>query len=630
MTTFKHVDPNDPNIDIDVHRAPPGLWSRVAVVGLWSSKEKIRKAWPDAAVVGPLRTERGIDLLLRSLLANPQIRVVVIDGPDLRPDVTARLHAFFAAGTDPITGDETQILSLPEVDGLFASLPEHIVMREPKPGHPLFETLAFVARRVSLLTKAEWENGDNTNEGALAAHVPDEDRAGGTWKLPAPRPTDLDDLPHGDPGQRVVGDTLAEVWPRALEQAMRFGRKAMTQYGETREVLALTSVIRDPVKTLDEFKGTDAMSEKHPILGFSYGDIEAYYRQITTSDKGARDYSYGSRLRGKGYVIGSVTDQIAAVEKLLSEKPDTRAAFLTPWRPEEDSGKESGRPCLDGVRFRAVDGALHMFVTFRSHDVYAGHPQNLAALCLWLVEMAKKLHMLVGTLTCTSWSAHVYARDYAAVLDVVKANPAPMITWDQRSSWRIRTKPGPEVEGLTCKVRPPTATNLQQALCGQPAAGLDSVTTLPVCAEHAPVNAGPWKKWHPEQPMSVWGRSWPWGAGAAVVGVHGLQGIQAVTQSPTSPGSRPVWLESSDTVKSAKVKADAALAEITLLPLPRERVLVAEALTPGEDGGDRVIWSTEAPTPGALRLAIDRSGLCTSIGAAIWIGSEIERVWRTT
>lgn len=667
MTTFRHVDPNDPNVDLDAHPAPPGLWSRVAVVGLWSGKERIRKAWPDAAVVGPLRTERGIDLLVRSLLCNPQLRVVILDGPDLRPDVTEKLcnvwseHGWIPGDTEGSWGAAL------DDEELVATL---IETRLP--------------RNVKLLRLDEWDTSGHGAKGNLLMHVIDEDRPGGAVFLPPPKPANLDVLPHGDPGQRVVGDTLAEVWPRALEQAMRFGRVAETQYGPTREVLALTSVIRDPLASLDEFQATvksetcracggrgsyaseDGMDlpasatacascdgrgwcpstavYEHPVLGFTYADVEAYYKQITTDEKGARDYSYGSRMRGgepqeqcphclgtgrdgggddtprcawcdgSGFSI-RIPDQIAAVQKLLSEKPDTRAAFLTPWQPSLDSGLESGRPCLDGVRFRATGGQhtepvdrgadgspgrcaacgfeegqppsareaglgcsdnprkLHMFVTFRSHDLYAGHPVNLAGLCMWLVEEGKRLGMLVGALTCTSWSAHVYARDYAAALDVIAKHPAPMISWDQRSSWRIRTKPGPEFARDTCDaVLGPDGNYTrfvdQTHLCGAPATsgfgGADGSTDRVIwvrCEAHAFDKKEIYGKPHPR------------------------------------------------------------------MPLPRKPVLVAEALTPGEDGGDKVIWTTEAPTPGALRLAISRSGLCTGVGAALWLGGEIERVW---
>ena len=73
------------NSDIDILDDPPEGWHRVAVIGLWEDAKITRRRWPKAAAVGPLRTVRGIDLLVRALLANPQLRVIVIDGKDLTP-----------------------------------------------------------------------------------------------------------------------------------------------------------------------------------------------------------------------------------------------------------------------------------------------------------------------------------------------------------------------------------------------------------------------------------------------------------------------------------------------------------------------------------------------------------------
>jgi hypothetical protein len=57
--------------------------------------------------------------------------------------------------------------------------------------------------------------------------------------------------------------------------------------------------------------------------------------------------------------------------------------------------------------------------------------------------------------------------------------------------------------------------------------------------------------------------------------------------------------------------------------------LRATAFTPGPTSDGKVIAVIEAPTPGALRLQIERSGLVTEIGAALYLGTEIERVGRT-
>ena len=130
-------------------------------------------------------------------------------------------------------------------------------------------------------------------------------------------------------------------------------------------------------------------------------------------------------------------DQLERLNELLTRDPSTRAAFVSPWRSETDGG-HGGEPCLVGAHFRAVDGALHLTVIFRSHDLFGAYPHNLAACCLWLVRTAEAHGMAVGTLTCCSFSAHVYERDWAAAQDVVEAyKPPPGPRWDPRTIWTV-------------------------------------------------------------------------------------------------------------------------------------------------------------------------------------------------
>jgi len=280
-------------------------------------------------------------------------------------------------------------------------------------------------------------------------------------------------------------------------------------------------------------------------------------------------------------------DQFEAVNQLLAEKPDTRAAFLTPWRPDDDAGIEGGRPCLVGAWFRVIaksideskvvgftwagdrcltapthargapnadqrsrglseanlgacwaEGthtadasadvtcreclkllagqSLHLTVSFRSHDLFGAYSHNLAGICLWLIETAEKHGMAVGTLTCISFSAHVYAKDWNDANTVVEehydTNHQPR--WDRRAAWRV------------------------ELLGGEPTYDLAS-----------------------------------------------YHGDRIVGRTPT--------------------------------------ILRATALTPD---GNAVIGVFEASTPEALRAQIERSGLCTSTGSALWLGDEIRRV----
>lgn len=408
----------------------------------WSDARKARERWPNAAVVGPLRTLRGLDLFVRGLLANPQIRVLIWDGPDLTPGEATKSAVIDLWDS----GGFSYAASLAKAVAQHLPTITAELRRLGQEERTILLTLFSFYQGARLLPVEEWRLAESLGE--QWRYMEGGDRPGGALILPPPAPTSSERAPHGDPGDRIVADTLANLWPRALARVLRCGREAETQHGGTREILNLVSVVRDPAKTLGHLpfwaeSGVPEIAaiaaQPHPVLGFCFADVEAYAERLTGAEvpEGAA-YSYGSRMRGAGLGLYQAGDQIKAQEALLADDSRTRAAYLTPWRPDADAGRESGRPCLVGVWFRAVDNALHMTVTFRSHDLFAGYPLNLAACCLWLVRLADKLGMSVGTLTCLSMSAHVYDRDLADAQKVVTAYKPPTgPRWDQRAAWRV-------------------------------------------------------------------------------------------------------------------------------------------------------------------------------------------------
>jgi thymidylate synthase len=633
VTKFDPVyNPTDTAGLLDIHDNPPGLWKRVAVVTLWQDSKIGRKRWPNAAVVGPLRTKAGIDLLVRNLLANPQIRVVIVDGPTagvVGEQTLGALNGLWLRNFDVIGEDVPR----DALRAMFDNPPESMVfrfMREELGDNPEQFVLDFVGE-------------DDENRPAFAC---------GTYPPPAPKASAP--APHGDPGERVAGDTLADVWPQALHRIMRFGREVPTQYGMTREVWNLVSVIRDPSLSDSMLRHAyrevypaegkqipfnitngEAYAVKHPVLGLTYAEVVRYYREALTGSvvPEGQSYGYGARMAGVadqlrcpacsglaypsqsyesmraiydaldepiracatapwGYLCATKqsasiqrvrgepfredrrahSDQFAAVKKLLTTSPDTRAAYLTPWQADLDAGKERGRPCLVGVMFRATPNTmsitpqqpktLHMTVWFRSHDVGSAYALNLAGCCLWLVEWARELGMAVGTVTCMSSSAHIYDRDWKKAEEVIAAIKWPAIVWDQRSSWRIERVDGPDdVEAVCDYIEDYDVYDIREA-------GL---------------------------PYS------PCGA-LAVGGCYG-------------------------TTRCAKHLRH--IDERYRKPLPKKPILRATAFMSGPESDGKVIAVLEAESPGALKLAIERSGLVTGIGQAMWIGSEIERVWRS-
>lgn len=645
MTTFSLPWANP---DLSLHANPPEGWDRVAVACGWSDARKARERWPHAAVVGPLRTLRGLDLFIRGLLANPQIRVVIWDGPDLTPGEVTKT-ALFALWTTPAL--DAGRLPAPfgvdldaHLDTIRSSVFLHL-MRNPTGWNQL-----------------TWSDDRTTLHLDAGGHLlfSNADRPGGPVILPPPVPASTERAPHGDPGDRVVADTLADLWPRVLDRALRCGREVDTQSGETRELLNLVSVLRDPSKTLTEIAGpavdarpvhavgdggilqgyeptqAQTLTQPHPVLGFSFADVEAYAERLTGAKvpEGAA-YSYGSRMRGvvprpvdahesrgwcwrvggvitlsthgvcpecgwsrtmerrPGYPAG-LKDQIEAQEALLAADPRTRAAYLTPWRPEDDTGKASGTPCLTGVWFRAVDDALHMTITFRGHDLFTGYPLNVAACCLWLVRLADKLGMSVGTLTCLSMSAYVCVRDMADAQKVVAGyRPPAGPRWDQRAAWRVelvRTETTLQPVGPFETMR---AWNDQNRISFEQAMERVEATLL--------------------------------GLGDFVRGQPQLRaGRRLYIRETKADGS----LENRDLTPDELTRLTILIAEEApkLPPMPGSPAfsLRATALTPD---GTEILQVFEAKTPEKLFRDIAESGLIQEVGSALWLGREVERVW---
>jgi hypothetical protein len=184
-----------------------------------------------------------------------------------------------------------------------------------------------------------------------------------------------------------------------------------------------------------------------------------------------------------------------------------------------------------------------MTVTFRSHDIHGAYALNLAALCLWLCEEARSLGMAVGTLTCMSQSAHVYARDYNAANEKIAAyRPAP-IAYDQRSTWRVEVYETEERIAVTCTLRDNDGDDCDP--CGAPAVVANGSRWFR-CEAHIPRNGG--------------------------------------------------------------------------MPLPKVKAIRAVCLTPDGNG---ITCIFEGKTATEIALQIERSGLITQTGNALWLGGEL-------
>ena len=68
----------------------------------------------------------------------------------------------------------------------------------------------------------------------------------------------------------------------------------------------------------------------------------------------------------------------------------------------------SDPPCLRGIDTRVIDETLHFIVYFRSWDLWAGFPSNLAAIQLLKEYMSSEIGVKDGELIASSKGLHLY------------------------------------------------------------------------------------------------------------------------------------------------------------------------------------------------------------------------------
>ncbi len=135
--------------------------------------------------------------------------------------------------------------------------------------------------------------------------------------------------------------------------------------------------------------------------------VEDYLPYLMTAHKKeGEQYTYGQFLE----------TQIAEVIRMYKEGGfNTNQAFMTVGN--EKSIYLSDPPCLRSIDTRLREGKLNFVVYFRSWDLWAGFPSNLAAIQLLKEYMASEIGVEDGEIVAMSKGLHLY--EYA--WDLAKA-----------------------------------------------------------------------------------------------------------------------------------------------------------------------------------------------------------------
>jgi len=111
-----------------------------------------------------------------------------------------------------------------------------------------------------------------------------------------------------------------------------------------------------------------------------------------------------------------IINQIDVIISYLKKGHGTNQAILQIAQPNDLLLKDP--PCLRHIDLKVKDKTLHFFPYFRSWDLWAGMPLNLAGISMLQQYMAYKLKIKTGDIIVTTKGGHIYEYvfDYAKIL----------------------------------------------------------------------------------------------------------------------------------------------------------------------------------------------------------------------
>ena len=196
----------------------------------------------------------------------------------------------------------------------------------------------------------------------------------------------------------VEARDLPEAWFLCLRRTLAQGREYTIDRGSNvgqrrKELDFIVLQVRHPGRRP---LVPDVPSGVPPPSSMEY--VENYLQYLLTSFKADREqYTYGEDLE----------QQIPELIRIYNEGGhNTNQGFMAVGSRE--SIRLPDPPCLRGIDTRVENGRLHFIVYFRSWDLWAGLPSNLAGIQLLKEYVASEIGVEDGELIALSKGLHLY------------------------------------------------------------------------------------------------------------------------------------------------------------------------------------------------------------------------------
>lgn len=400
----------------------------------------------DYAVIGNLYSaSRGINFLVRNLLANPHVRYLVtmnLTREDKNSGSVQCLQDFFENGVHRGKNDVGKECWV--IDSLVKGYIDIDI--------PLEVLNQLRSQGVSLFPIPSQENFiDWIVEIKSLNQYPKVKPWAKPMVFPYSEPTS-EVKPGPRYGHRIEGKTITETWIKILQRIKTTGTIRPTGYdGKWQELIDLMAIVTDEPE--------DFYFPEPNYLPLDREYLKNYIPQIL-DDADYRErvkYTYGQRLRSW---FGQ--DQIEAVINKLIKEIDSASAVMSLWDSgsgnsqsltsgcyslalgsqfsrsnqfffDSDGGEivpnsidrggrsvgdsdhnHGGSPCLNHIWVRVVDNELSLTATFRSNDMFSAWPANAMGLRALQRHIRDEIagqseyDLTMGPLITISQSAHIY------------------------------------------------------------------------------------------------------------------------------------------------------------------------------------------------------------------------------
>jgi thymidylate synthase len=132
--------------------------------------------------------------------------------------------------------------------------------------------------------------------------------------------------------------------------------------------------------------------------------------------------SYGGAFRHFPAADGSEFDQFAHLVEQITELPNDRTHFVSPWIPQYQvrgrgkTPRTTIAPCHGWVHVRVIGGNLHLHMFQRSGDVPVGVPANMIQYAALLLMLEQLTGITAAAYYHTISDAHIYEDQMDSVM----------------------------------------------------------------------------------------------------------------------------------------------------------------------------------------------------------------------